>query len=175
MINPEHYIFYMDKNDWKKKIKQIKFKDFNENTMTMIDVDDKLIEQFNEMAERSNYTNIKIRYKNKPAYTRSIVKVKNFNPTTMELIYISKEEQDKIDKKITNALKDGKSPFKIISSEVRDTRAGLFYNGKIDEGAVGNYLDTTLDGAKKRAVNRQNKYGHAFRKNSGNKVKLQQH
>lgn len=172
MIDPEHYVFYIDKDDWKEKIKQIKFKDFNNDTMKLIEVDEELIKNFNDMAERSNYTNIKVRYKNKPNYSRSTVKVKNFDPRKMDLIYISKEEQKEIDEKISKALKEGKSPFRLVSSEVRSNKAGLFYNGKIDEGAVGNYLDTTLDGAQKRAVNRQKKYGSSFRKNSSNRVKL---
>lgn len=175
MIDQEELIFYMDKDDWKEKIKQIQYKDFNEDTMKMIDVEEELIHQFNEMAKRSNYTTIRIRYKKNPEYTRSVVKVKNFDPTKMDLIYISKEKQDEIDKKISNALKDGKSPFRLISSDVRNTKAGLTYNGKVDEGAVGNYLDTTLDSAKKRAVNRQKKYGSSFRKNSGNKVPIRKH
>ena len=37
--------------------------------------------------------------------------------------------------------------------------------GKFDEGAVADYLDTTLDGAKKRAIERENTTGNAFKKN----------
>lgn len=175
MIDKEELVFYIDKDDWREKIKQIKYEDFNEETMKMLDVDEELIHQFNEMAKISKYTTIRIRYKNKPEYTRSVVKVKNFDPTKMDLIYVSKEKQEEINKKIADALKDGKSPFRLVSADVRNTRAGLTYNGKVDEGAVGNYLDTTLDSAKKRAMNRQKKYGSSFRKNSGNKVPIRKH
>lgn len=172
MFNPDYLVFYTDKNDWQDKVKQIYYKNFDENTMKLLDVSEELINQFNDMAKRANYKNIRIRYKNKPSHTRALVKVKNFDPRKMDLIYVSKEEQDKINEQINNALKDGKSPFKLISSEVRNNTVGLTYNGKIDEGAVGNYLDTTLDGAKKRAVNRQKRYGSSFRKNSYNRVPI---
>jgi hypothetical protein len=49
--------------------------------------------------------------------------------------------------------------FKIDTS-----RGSLTYNGKLDPGATDELLERGLDGAKKRAKEREKKTGHAFRK-----------
>ena len=49
--------------------------------------------------------------------------------------------------------------FKIDTS-----RGSLMYNGKLDPGATDELIERGLSGAKDRAMERQKKTGHAFRK-----------
>ena len=84
----------------------------------------------------------------------------------------SKEEEDNIKKShsfnIQMICKTKSAPgmhFKIDNS-----RGDVMYKGKLDPGAADALLEKGLDGAKSRAMKRQKKTGHAFRKIKSGKL-----
>lgn len=89
------------------------------------------------------------------------------NPSILKLI----KEEDYIEEsmireketksKLDSILKSGRAPG---INTTPNAEPSLQYKGKYDEGAVADYLDTTLDSAKKRAIERENTTGNAFKK-----------
>ena len=90
-----------------------------------------------------------VRMKDNP----SILKLISEDDFNEESMIREKETKSKLD----SILKSGRAPSP-------NAEPSLQYKGKFDEGAVADYLDTTLDGAKKRAIERENTTGNAFKK-----------
>ena len=92
------------------------------------------------------------------------IKMKD-NPSVSKLIEESDFNIETVDKvEVSNdKLKD---MFKSKAAPGISTNSGpsITYNNKLDSGAIGDYLDTTLDGAKKRAIEREKTGGNAFKK-----------
>lgn len=103
---------------------------------------------------------IKVRYK-KTGKERYISE-KDFDDLEMELAeQDSDEEKSKTAANIKDIINSGTAPGVVSSSS---NTPSMYHNNKLDEGAVENLLDVGLDGAKNRAVQRNNKYGSSFRK-----------
>jgi hypothetical protein len=104
---------------------------------------------------------IKIRYKPGngcyPSDREFYISDKDFDETKMVKI-----ENDKGPNKYRDFWKSGQAPG--IVTSYANKNYGVTHNGKLDEGAVENLLDRGIDGAKTRAVERNNKIGSSFRK-----------
>lgn len=92
------------------------------------------------------------------------IKMKN-NPSVSKLIEESDFNIETMDKVEVNNSKL-KDMFKSKTAPGISTNSGpsITYNNKLDSGAIGDYLDTTLDSAKKRAIEREKTGGNAFKK-----------
>lgn len=115
-----------------------------------------------------DYKVITIRMKDKPWITKSFLKkyIKDqFDENTMEIIpevKKSKEEEKKYYEDLSKQYKTTGGPAIVISG--KNSRPSTTYNGKLDAGATENLLDMGLEGAKKRALQRNKKFGSSFRK-----------
>lgn len=103
---------------------------------------------------------IKIRYKpgngNYPSDKDYFISDKEFDETKMI------KQEDDGPNKYEDFWKSGQAPG--IVTSYKNKNYGVTHNHKLDEGAVENILDMGIDGAKKRAVERNTKIGSSFRK-----------
>lgn len=97
-----------------------------------------------------------VKLKNNPTITKNISD-KDFDEKTMIKI-----ENNNDSSKLDEIIKERKAPG-ISTTSSRNQEPSLSFNGKIDEGAVGNYLDAKLESAKERAVDRNNKNKSSFK------------
>lgn len=110
---------------------------------------------------------ITVRYKDKPWETKSFLKKymkEMFDENTMEIVpeqTKTKEEEKKYYEELRDHYKITGGPAIVISGR---NKTGTTYNGKLDTGATENLLDMGLENAKKRALERNKKYGSSFRK-----------
>lgn len=114
-----------------------------------------------------DYEVITVRLKDKPWITKSFIKKymkDQFDEDTMEIVpkvNKSKEEEKKYYGELREHYKVTGGPAIVISGR---NATGVTYNGKLDSGATENLLDMGLEKAKKRALERNKKYGSSFRK-----------
>lgn len=166
VIMENNIIFITRKSDWREESICIKEEDFNEETMTKIDIDEEELRRINEVFNKSSIF-IDIIYKDNDKH--KTIKKELFDPRKMLIDYKTKEQLEKLEFNLKDMIESKRAPGLLTS---RKSDPSITHKGKIDDGAVADYLDTTLDGAKKRAVERQTKFGSSFRKNELNKTKI---
>lgn len=106
---------------------------------------------------------IKVLLNNDIHKTPRYISESSFDSSTMKRIEDDNEEVKlKAESNLKEMLSKRKAPGIVMGGSKRPS---LYHNHKLDSGAVGDLLDVGLDGAKKRAVNRNKKMGHSFRKN----------
>ena len=107
---------------------------------------------------------IKVLMKNDIHKTPRYILESMFDKDTMDRLDDDTEEQKiKASSNLKEMLKEQKAPG-LLSSRSSNTKS-MYYNNKLDSGAVGDFLDAGLDGAKKIDDSRNKKMGFSFRKN----------
>lgn len=107
---------------------------------------------------------IKVLMKNDIHKTPRYILESMFDKDIMDRIDDDTEEQKiKASSNLKEMLKCQKAPG-ILGSRSSSTKS-MYHNHKLDSGAVGDFLDAGLDGAKKRAESRNKKMGFSFKKN----------
>lgn len=163
------FIFYIRDKDWRNEVKHCTVEEWKANSKDknlFIDLDPKEWWEINYIRRelsKSNRNRVSVhRNKDREGVT-SVVLWDDFDPTKMHIIE-SVESIQQCEINIATMAKNHSFPG--IVTKTSSTRGSMFHKGKLDEGAVGDLIDKGLDGAKKRAEERQKKYGHAFQKKS---------
>ena len=160
-------IFYTLNTDWKKECKACLYKDFNKDTMKLLEADYNYI---NTIFRQQNVDNWKInrvdaRYKDENSSTYHNIKWVNFDPRKMD---IAKDKNKCTEINIKEMVKQKRAPG-LVEKTSRD-RGSVMHRGKVDEGAMEDLLDKSLPGAKVRAVKRFKNKGASFTKNKSNQT-----
>jgi len=165
-------IFYTQKDDWRKEVRHCPWTEFDGETMHLcpIKVDDLI--QINRVRRLHAKNGIEFVYVRKLGdnFGCQIRKSwKDFDPTKFQIVEETQQDIDKAEINLKEMLKAGKGPGILTTrSKFEGNRGSMFHNHKLDEGAMGDLIDKGLDGAMKRAEQREKKHGkgHAWQAKS---------
>lgn len=162
-------VFYYNINNWKKESKACLYKDFDNQSMCLIEAD---YSEINKIFHKQNITNwqfnrVDIRYKEEDSSVYHNIKWMDFDPRKMEL---AKDKNACTEINIKEMVKQKRAPG-LVEKTSRD-RGSVMHRGKVDEGAMADLLDKTLPGAKARAIQRFKNKGASFTKNASNQTIL---
>ena len=168
-MEENYIIFYTFNTDWKKECRACLYKDFNKDTMKLLEAD---YDTINTVFRKQNIDNWEInrvdaRYKDENSSTYHNIKWVDFDPRKMD---IAKDKNKFTEINIKEMVKQKRAPG-LVEKTSRD-RGSVMHRGKVDEGAMSDLLDKTLPGAKVRAVKRFKNKGASFTKNKSNQTFL---
>lgn len=163
------FIFYIRDKDWRNEIKHCTVEEWKSNSKDKnlyMDLSPKEwwdINYIRRELSKSKRTRVSVHLNKDREGVTSVVSWDDFDPTKMQITE-SIEAIQQCEINLVTMIKNHSTPG--IVTKTSSTRGSMFHKGKYDEGAVDDLLEKGLDGAKKRAEERQNKYGHAFQKKS---------
>jgi hypothetical protein len=164
-------IFFKYTWDWRNEIHNCTKGEFERDSeeKELVEVDDynKILKVYRLMKKYNQHL-VKVHYKNEDESISHMLEWKDFDPDKMEVFDISEKDFTKYESNIFDIIKSKKAPGMFLNT-TDDTRGSVMHKGKVDEGAIGDLLDKGLDGAMKRADQRQKNTGHAFSKSSKNR------
>ena len=164
LTDDDDLVFYIRKDDWRNEVKHCTFAEWcdtdisQEAEIAMVEPNEwwKTNRVRRKMKEKKR-TNVKVHYHKDSDTVWHLVPWERFDPTKMSVIEESDEEIQQQEFNIKDMIRTGRAPGMFLKTD--DKRGDIFHRGKLDEGAMGDLIDKGLDGAMKRAEQREKKYG----------------
>lgn len=171
-LNSDDIVFFKYTWDWRNEIHNCTvsefLKDNEEKETVQIPTEDiDKIRATHRLMKKYNQHLVKAHYKNEDESVTHMIDWKDFDPFKMEVVDYTEDKYTVYENNILDIIKSKKAPGMFMKTD--DTRGSIMHHDKIDEGAIGDLIDKGLDGAIKRADQRQKETGHAFSKNNKNR------